>query len=334
MTTSSSFVGMDEEQLLVVLTALKEGDFTKRMPVGASGTAGRISETVNALMEQLTAFTVETDRITREVGIEGRFGGQAEVPGLSGAWQGTLEGLNQMAGSLTNQVRDFAATTTAVANGDLTKKITVEAWGEMKEWKDTVNIMVDQLNGFASELTHLVRDIGTDGKFGPQMEMRGAAGTWKDLIANVNKMSEDLTVQIRSLTHVTRAVAAGDLSMRITAPARGETQALFTLVNAMADRLGVLLSELERIAREIGAEGRFGGQVELEGLDGRWKALIDSLNDMAAILTNQVRDVSRSVQAVVVGEAQRKVTVPAAGETAELKEAVNRLIEGQLRGAP
>lgn len=323
----------DDEQLLAVLTALKNGDFTQRMPEGSTGAAGQIAETLNAIMEQCGAFTAETDRITREIGVEGRLGGQAQVFNLSGSWQKSLDNLNVMARNVTAQVRDFAITTTAVANGDLTRKVTVAADGEILEWKTTVNIMIDQLNAFASELTHVVRDLGTEGKFGAQMEIRGAAGTWKDLIANVNQMVRDLTRQIRSLSQVTYAVAGGDLSMRITAEARGETQALLSMVNGMTDRLNVLVAEFERITREIGTEGKFGGQAEVEGVRGQWKDLIDGMNRMSANLTTQVRDVSRSVHALAAGDASRKVTVTAAGETVELKEAVNRLID-QYHGSP
>ncbi len=331
MTTASLSTGLNEVELLKALTALKNGDFTVRMAVSGAGTAGQIAETVNTLQDQLLAYASETNRITHEIGVEGLFGGQAEVPALSGSWKEMLDGLNTMAYTLTDQVRDFAGTTHAIASGDLTRKVSVKAKGEMLEWKTTVNIMVEQLNFYAAELTRVVRALGTDGKLGAQMDVPGVLGIWRDLLTNVNTMAFDLTRQIRSLHSVTLAVANGDLSMRITTEARGETEELKNLINTMIERLNVLFYEFSRLARELGTEGKLGGQAEVAGMAGDWKDLIDQVNRMSANLTHQIRDLSHTIRALAEGDTSHKVTAPAAGEVVHFKDAVNSLVDKQSR---
>lgn len=326
MTTSSFTTSLDEEQLLTVLTALKDGDFTRRMPTGGTGTAGKIAETLNALLDQLHGMEAETRRITHEMGTEGRFGGQADVPGLSGSWKEMVDNVNSMAGNLTNQVRRVAQTITAIAEGDLGKWLDIEVNGEMLELKTTINRMVDQFNSFAREVTCLGREVGNEGKLGIRAEVPGIAGSWKDLLDNINFMVAKLTEQVRDLSAVTCAVARGDLSRRITVNVRGELLELKTVINGMIDQLDVFASECNRITQGI-VEGKFGGQAEIPVVDGCWQDFITNLNRMSATLTVQVRDLSRTVHALVAGETARRVTVPAGGETAELKEAINRLGE-------
>jgi HAMP domain-containing protein len=327
MTTSSPAANLNEEQLLAVLTALKNGDFSQRMPTGATGTAGQIAETLNSLLDQLGGFEAETKRITREIGKEGRFGGQADVPGLSGSWKEMVDSLNMAAGNLTGQIRNIARTITYIATGDLAKKADVDARGEILELRDTINLMVDQLNNFASEVTRIAREAGTEGKFGGQAEVKGITNTWRDLLDNVNFMAASLTDQVRDISSVVHAVSRGDLSRKVTIRARGETQELKDMINAMIDQVRLLADEFRRISREIGTEGRFGGQAEIPGLSGTWNDLVIDFNRMAEMLTIQVRDLSQTAQALVAGDTSRKVTVPAAGETVQLKNAVNTLVE-------
>jgi len=286
MTASSLATSLDEEQLLTVLTALKDGDFTRRMPTHGTGTAGKIAETLNALLEQLQGFEAETSRIAREVGTEGRFGGQAEVPGLSGSWKEMVDNINCMSGNLTAQVRNIARTITAIANGDLAKKVEVEVNGELLELKTTINIMVDQLNGFASEVTRLGREVGNEGKFGVRAEVQGIAGSWKDLLDNINFMTAKLTEQVRDISTVTYAVARGDLSRKITVNVRGELLELKTVINKMIDQLNVFASECHRIAHEVD-EGKFGGQMEAQGVGGSWQDLIADFNRMSTALCRE-----------------------------------------------
>jgi HAMP domain-containing protein len=244
---------------------------------------------VNRMIEQLAVFTSEVTRVAREVGTEGKLGGQALVKGVSGVWKDLTESVNRMAGNLTAQVRNIADVTTAVARGDLSRKITVDVKGEILELKETINTMVDQLNAFAAEVTRVAREVGTEGKLGGQAEVRGVAGTWKDLTDNVNSMANNLTTQVRNIADVTTAVARGDLSRKITVDVKGEILKLKNTINTMVDQLNAFAAEVTRVAREVGTEGKLGGQAQVPGVAGTWKDLTDSVNVMAANLTDQVR---------------------------------------------
>ncbi|MDQ3673711.1 MAG: HAMP domain-containing protein, partial [Gemmatimonadota bacterium] len=276
-----------------VLTAVAEGDLSQKMVLEIEGKSVqgeflRIGTTVNTMVDQLGAFADEVTRVAREVGTEGKLGGQAEVPGVGGTWRVLTDNVNTLAGNLTSQVRNIAAVTTAVAKGDLSQKITVEARGETLELKNTINTMVDQLGSFASEVTRVAREVGTEGKLGGQAQVPGVAGTWKDLTDNVNAMASNLTGQIRNIADVTTAVAKGDLSLKITVDVMGEILELKNTVNTMVDSLGVFAEEVTRVAREVGTEGRLGGQAQVPQVAGTWKDLTDNVNFMASNLTGQV----------------------------------------------
>ncbi len=279
------------------------------------------------MVDQLNSFAAEVTRVAREVGTEGKLGGQAEVKGVAGTWKDLTDSVNSMAGNLTSQVRNIAAVTTAVANGDLSKKITVDVKGEILELKNTINTMVDQLNAFASEVTRVAREVGTEGKLGGQAEVRGVAGTWKDLTDSVNSMAGNLTSQVRNIATVTTAVAKGDLSKKITVDVRGEILELKDTINTMVDQLNSFASEVTRVAREVGTEGKLGGQAEVRGVAGTWKDLTDNVNFMAGNLTNQVRGIAKVVTAVANGDLKRKLAVDAKGEIAALADTINGMIE-------
>jgi HAMP domain-containing protein/signal transduction histidine kinase/CheY-like chemotaxis protein len=310
-----------------VSTAIASGDLSKKITVDVKGEVLELKNTINTMVDQLNSFASEVTRVAREVGTEGRLGGQAEVEGVAGTWRDLTESVNFMASNLTNQVRNIAAVTTAVARGDLSKKITVDARGEILELKNTVNTMVDQLNSFASEVTRVAREVGTEGKLGGQADVRGVAGTWKDLTDSVNFMAGNLTTQVRNIAAVTTAVANGDLSKKITVEVRGEILELKNTVNTMVDQLNSFASEVTRVAREVGTEGRLGGQAEVKGVAGTWKDLTDSVNIMASNLTAQVRSISKVVTSVANGNLKRKLVLEAKGEIEQLAETINEMID-------
>ncbi|MBV9866075.1 MAG: HAMP domain-containing protein [Abitibacteriaceae bacterium] len=318
--------GLDEQQLLEVLKAIKNGDFTKLMPDGQSGTAGEIAATVNDIVHLLNSFSAETTRIMREVGTESKYGGQAEVPEASGTWKDLVVNINIMSANVTVQIRGLARLVKAVANGNLTMKIETDAQGEMQEVIATVNAMLDQLNVFVADLTRLAREMGTEGKLGGQMEVPGVAGTWQDVIVNVNTMSGNLTRQFRDIAAVITAMARGDLSKKIIGESRGEVAELNQTINGMMDQVLALAGEVVRICREIGTEGRFGGQAELKTIN-TWKDIVDSVNHAGANLTNQMRDFKNTLRAAAEGDSAKRVTVGCQGETLEVKEYINTLLD-------
>ncbi|MDP9360484.1 MAG: HAMP domain-containing protein, partial [Acidobacteriota bacterium] len=313
-----------------VTTAVALGDLSKKITAEAQGEILELKNTINTMVDQLNSFAAEVTRVAREVGTDGRLGGQAEVPGVAGTWKDLTDSVNAMAGNLTGQVRNIAEVTTAVALGDLSKKITVDVRGELLELKNTINTMVDQLSAFASEVTRVAREVGTEGKLGVQAEVKGVAGTWKDLTDSVNAMAGNLTGQVRNIAEVTTAVALGDLSKKITAEAKGEILELKNTINTMVDQLGAFASEVTRVAREVGTEGQLGGQAEVKGVAGTWKDLTDSVNSMASNLTGQVRNIAEVTTAVAMGDLSKKISAEARGEILELKNTINTMVD-QLR---
>ncbi|MFD7661149.1 HAMP domain-containing protein [Streptomyces sp. NPDC059788] len=314
-------------QLLAGLTAVRDGNFGTRLPDGADGLLGEIATVFNGMVDQLSQFTSEVTRVAREVGSEGRLGGQAEVPGVSGTWADLTDSVNVMAGNLTTQVRDIAQVATAVARGDLSQKIDVDAQGEILELKNTVNTMVDQLSAFADEVTRVAREAGSEGRLGGQAEVPGVGGTWRDLTDSVNFMAGNLTSQVRNIAQVTTAVARGDLSQKITVDARGEILELKTTINTMVDQLSAFADEVTRVAREVGTEGRLGGQAQVPGVGGTWRDLTDSVNFMAGNLTSQVRSIAAVATSVAQGDLSQKITVDARGEILELKSTINTMVD-------
>ena len=313
-----------------VATSVARGDLSKKITVNVSGEILQLAETINTMVDQLNAFAAEVTRVAREVGTEGKLGGQAEVPDVAGTWKDLTDSVNSMAGNLTGQVRNIAEVATAIANGDLSKKITVDVRGEILQLKETLNTMVDQLNRFAGEVTRVAREVGTDGKLGGQAAVPGVAGTWKDLTDNVNSMASNLTAQVRNIAEVTTAVARGDLSRKITVDVKGEILELKNTINTMVDQLNGFASEVTRVAREVGTEGKLGGQAEVPGVAGTWKDLTDNVNSMASNLTAQVRNIADVTIAVANGDLSKKITVDVRGEILQLKEAINTMVE-QLR---
>jgi HAMP domain-containing protein/signal transduction histidine kinase/CheY-like chemotaxis protein len=310
-----------------VTTAVAKGDLTTKITVDARGEILELKNTINTMVDQLSSFASEVTRVAREVGSEGKLGGQAEVRGVGGVWKDLTDSVNTMAGNLTNQVRNIAGVTTAVARGDLSTKITVDAQGEILELKNTINTMVDQLNAFASEVTRVAREVGSEGKLGGQADVRGVAGVWRDLTESVNSMASNLTDQVRNIAGVTTAVAKGDLSTKITVAARGEILELKNTINTMVDQLSSFASEVTRVAREVGTEGILGGQAEVKGVAGTWKDLTDSVNSMARNLTGQVRNIAEVTTAVAKGDLSRKITVDVRGEILELKNTINTMVD-------
>jgi HAMP domain-containing protein/signal transduction histidine kinase/CheY-like chemotaxis protein len=310
-----------------VSTAVAEGDLSQKIAVEAKGEVAALADTINKMVDRLRSFAAEVTRVAREVGTEGKLGGQAEVEDVSGTWRGLTENVNSMASNLTDQVRNIAEVTTAVANGDLSKKITVDAKGEILELKSTVNTMVDQLNSFAAEVTRVSKEVGTEGKLGGQAEVEDVSGTWRSLTESVNFMASNLTDQVRSIAQVTTAVANGDLSKKITVDARGEIAELKETINTMVDQLNSFAAEVTRVAREVGTEGSLGGQAEVAGVSGTWRGLTESVNSMASNLTDQVRNISQVAQAVARGDLTQKITVDAKGEILELKETLNTMVD-------
>src|SRR5580700_9661070 len=315
------------QRLLTGLTAVRSGDFSTRLPAADDPLMDEIAAVFNGMNEQLSLVTSEVTRVAREVGSEGRLGGQAEVPALAGSWKDLTDSVNSMAGNLTGQVRDVARVATAVAKGDLGQKITVDVKGEMLELKNTLNTMVDELSAFADEVTRVAREVGTDGRLGGQARVPGVGGTWRDLTESVNFMAGNLTAQVRSIAQVTTAVAQGDLTQKITVDARGEILELKNTVNTMVDELSAFADEVTRVAREVGTEGRLGGQARVPGVGGTWRDLTDSVNFMAGNLTSQVRAIAQVATAVAEGDLTQKVTVDARGEILELKETINTMVD-------
>jgi HAMP domain-containing protein/CheY-like chemotaxis protein/GAF domain-containing protein len=310
-----------------VATAIAKGDLSRKITVDVRGEILQLKETLNTMVDQLNRFAGEVTRVAREVGSEGRLGGQANVPGVAGTWKDLTDSVNSMAGNLTAQVRNIAEVTTAVAKGDLSRKITVDVKGEILELKNTINTMVDQLNGFAGEVTRVAREVGTEGKLGGQAQVPGVAGTWKDLTDNVNFMASNLTAQVRNIAEVATAVARGDLSRKITVDVKGEILELKDTLNTMVDQLRSFASEVTRVAREVGTDGKLGGQADVQGVAGTWKDLTDSVNSMASNLTGQVRNIAEVTTAVARGDLSRKITVDVKGEILELKNTINTMVD-------
>ena len=308
-------------------TAIAQGDLSRTITVSARGEVAGLADTINALTATLRLFADEVTRVAREVGTEGLLGGQATVPGVAGTWKDLTDAVNVMAANLTNQVRGIAHVATAVATGDLSQKITVDAQGEILELKSTVNTMVDQLGSFADEVTRVAREVGTDGRLGGQAVVPNAAGTWRDLTVNVNELASNLTMQVRNIAQVTTAVARGDLSQKITVDARGEILELKSTVNTMVEQLRSFADEVTRVAREVGIEGKLGGQAQVRGVSGTWRDLTVNVNELASNLTGQVRNIAQVTTAVARGDLSQKITVDARGEILELKSTVNTMVD-------
>jgi HAMP domain-containing protein/CheY-like chemotaxis protein/signal transduction histidine kinase len=313
-----------------VATAVARGDLSKKITVNVSGEILQLKETINTMVDQLNAFAGEVTRVAREVGTDGRLGGQAQVPGVAGTWKDLTESVNSMASNLTGQVRNIAEVATAIAGGDLSRKITVDVRGEILQLKETLNTMVDQLNRFAGEVTRVAREVGTEGRLGGQAQVPGVAGTWKDLTDNVNSMAGNLTGQVRNIAEVTTAVARGDLGRKITVDVKGEILELKNTINTMVDQLNAFAGEVTRVAREVGTEGKLGGQAVVPGVAGTWKDLTDNVNFMASNLTGQVRNIAEVATAIAGGDLSKKITVDVRGEILQLKETINTMVE-QLR---
>ena len=310
-----------------VTIAVANGDLSKKITVDVRGEILQLKEAINTMVDQLRSFASEVTRVAREVGTDGKLGGQAIVPGVAGTWKDLTDSVNAMCGNLTAQVRNIAQVTTAVARGDLSRKITVDVRGEILELKDTINTMVDQLNSFASEVTRVAREVGTEGKLGGQAAVPGVAGTWKDLTDSVNFMASNLTAQVRNIADVATAIASGDLSKKITVSVSGEILQLKETINTMVDQLNAFAGEVTRVAREVGTEGILGGQANVPGVAGTWEDLTDSVNSMAGNLTAQVRNIAEVTTAVARGDLSRKITVDVKGEILELKNTINTMVD-------
>ena len=313
--------------IVKVVTAVANGDLSQKLVVEAKGEIAALAETLNSMTKTLGIFAQQVTSVARTVGVEGKLGAQAEVPGVAGTWKDLTDSVNVLAGNLTDQVRNIAKVTTAVANGDLSQKITVDVKGEVLELKNTINTMVDQLRSFASEVTRVAKEVGTGGKLGGQAEVKGVSGTWKDLTDNVNVLAGNLTDQVRNIAKVTTAVANGDLSQKITVEARGEILELKNTINTMVDQLNSFAAEVTRVAKEVGTEGRLGGQAEVKGVSGTWKDLTDNVNSMASNLTGQVRNIALVTTAVANGDLSKKITVDVKGEILELKNTINTMVD-------
>ena len=310
-----------------VTTAVARGDLSRKITVDVRGEILELKDTINTMVDQLNSFASEVTRVAREVGTEGRLGGQAQVPGVAGTWKDLTDNVNSMASNLTAQVRNIAEVATAIAGGDLSKKITVNVSGEILQLKETINTMVDQLNAFAGEVTRVAREVGTEGRLGGQANVLGVAGTWKDLTESVNSMASNLTAQVRNIAEVSTAIANGDLSKKITVNVSGEILQLKETINTMVDQLNRFAGEVTRVAREVGTEGRLGGQAQVSGVAGTWKDLTDSVNSMASNLTGQVRNIAEVATAVAQGDLSKKITVNVSGEILQLKETINTMVD-------
>src|ERR1700735_4179457 len=311
-----------------VTIAVANGDLSKKITVDVRGEILQLKEAINTMVDQLRSFASEVTRVAREVGTDGKLGGQAIVPGVAGTWKDLTDSVNAMCGNLTAQVRNIAQVTTAVARGDLSRKITVDVSGEILELKETMNTMVDQLNAFAGEVT---RVVGTEGRLGGQAQVPGVAGTWKDLTDNVNSMASNLTAQVRNIAEVSTAIASGNLAKKITVTVSGEILELKETINTMVDQLNAFASEVTRVAREVGTDGKLGGQAMVPGVGGTWKDLTDNVNSMASNLTAQVRNIAEVTTAVANGDLSKKITVDVKGEILELKSTINTMVD-QLNG--
>ena len=305
---------------------------SKKITVDVKGEILELKNTINTMVDQLNSFASEVTRVAREVGTEGKLGGQAQVRGVAGTWKDLTDNVNLMAANLTGQVRNIADVTTAVAKGDLSKKITVDVKGEILALKNTINTMVDQLNAFACEVTRVAREVGTEGKLGGQAQVPGVGGTWKDLTDNVNLMATNLTNQVRGIAEVVTAVAQGNLKRKLTVDAKGEIAALADTINFMIDTLSTFGDQVTNMAREVGIEGKLGGQARVPGAAGLWRDLTDNVNQLAANLTNQVRSIAEVATAVTKGDLTRSIAVEASGEMAALKDTINEMIS-QPEGA-
>ena len=313
--------------LLKAMEAVRNGDLTIKLKKRAEDLFGELADSYNGMVELLAGFSSEVTRVARDVGTEGKLGGQADVKGVSGAWKDLTDNVNTMASNLTSQVRNIADVSTAVANGDLSKKITVEVRGEVLQLKETINKMVENLNTFASEVSRVAAEVGTEGKLGGQAQVPGVSGTWKGLTDNVNTMASNLTSQVRNIADVSTAVANGDLSKKITVEVRGEVLQLKETINKMVENLNTFASEVSRVAAEVGTEGKLGGQAQVPGVAGTWKGLTDNVNTLASNLTAQVRDISQVAAAIGAGDLTKKITVDVRGEILELKEAINKMVD-------
>src|SRR5205085_1390691 len=313
--------------LAEVTIAVANGDLSRKITVDVKGEVLELKDTINTMVDQLNSFASEVTRVAREVGTEGKLGGQAAVPGVAGTWKDLTDSVNSMAGNLTSQVRNIAEVATAIAGGDLSKKITVNVSGEILQLKETVNTMVDQLNAFAGEVTRVAREVATTALFRAQAAVPGVAGTWKDLTDSVNSMASNLTGQVRNIAEVATAVAQGDLSKKITVNVSGEILQLKETLNTMVDQLNAFAAEVTRVAREVGTEGKLGGQADVPGVAGTWKDLTDSVNSMAGNLTAQVRNIAEVTTAVARGDLSRKITVDVKGEILELKNTINTMVD-------
>ncbi len=310
-----------------VSTAIASGDLSRKITVDVRGEILQLKETINTMVDQLRSFASEVTRVAREVGTEGRLGGQAVVPGVAGTWKDLTDSVNSMAGNLTGQVRNIAEVATAIANGDLSRKITADVKGEILQLKESINTMVDQLNAFAAEVTRVAREVGTEGKLGGQAEVKGVSGVWKDLTENVNSMASNLTGQVRNIAEVATSIARGDLSRKITVDVRGEILQLKETINTMVDQLNAFAAEVTRVAREVGSEGKLGGQADVKDVSGVWKDLTDNVNSMASNLTGQVRNIAEVATAIARGDLSRKITVDVRGEILQLKETINTMVD-------
>src|SRR4051812_33488206 len=310
-----------------VTTAVARGELNKKITVDVKGESMELKKDINTMVDQLNSFASEVSRVAREVGTEGKLGGQAQVKGVGGTWKDLTDSVNSMAGNLTAQVRNIADVTTAVARGELNKKITVDVRGEILELKNTINTMVDQLNSFASEVTRVAREVGTDGKLGVPARRSSDVGTWKDLTDSVNSMAGNLTSQVRNIAEVTTAVARGELNKKITVDVKGEILELKNTINTMVDQLNSFASEVTRVAREVGTEGKLDGQAQVKRVGGTWKALTDSLIPLAALLRSQVRNIAEVTTAVANGDLYKKITVDVKGEILELKNTINTMVD-------
>ncbi|MBW8760840.1 MAG: HAMP domain-containing protein, partial [Burkholderiales bacterium] len=309
-----------------VTTAVAAGDLSKKITVDVKGEISELKNTINTMVDQLRSFAAEVTRVAREVGTEGKLGGQADVQGVAGTWKDLTDSVNLMASNLTSQVRNIADVTKAVAAGDLSKKITVDVKGEILELKATINTMVDQLSSFAAEVTRVAREVGTEGRLGGQAQVRDVSGTWKDLTDNVNFMAGNLTGQVRGIAKVVTAVANGDLQQKLTVEAKGEIAALAETINSMTETLATFADQVTTVAREVGVEGKLGGQAKVPGAAGTWKGLTENVNQLAANLTTQVRAIAEVATAVTQGDLTRSITVEAQGEVAALKDTINEMI--------
>src|SRR3989475_636233 len=309
-----------------VATAVATGDLSKKSTVGVRGEILELKNTINTMVDQLNTFAAEVTRVAKEVGTDGKLGGQAEVKGVAGTWKNLTDSVNAMASNLTAQVRDIARVATAIANGDLGQKITVDVKGEILQLKETINRMVDQLNAFAAEVTRVAKEVGTDGKLGGQAEVKGVAGIWEDLTDNVNMMASNLTAQVRGIARVVTAVAQGDLKRKLALEAKGEIASLAETINEMIDTLATFADQVTSVAREVGIEGKLGGQAKVPGAAGTWRDLTDNVNQLAANLTTQIRTIAEIATAVTKGDLTRSIAVEAGGEGGVLKGNTNEMI--------